>query len=78
MKVERARRKVDRPFKNRRFLRVRELIDGEVKHAWIVNMTDDGGVNYAEWHGGEGVPWIQDSVDPSWDLRLAHDARSAV
>ena len=45
----REQRSVERPFKDKRLLRVCEYIDSHLTHAWLVRMTDDGGTTIARW-----------------------------
>lgn len=60
MKIK-ARRVVERPFSDKRLLRVYECIDKEVKHAWLVRMTDDGGQTIKKWDKGDEKPdWLSD------------------
>jgi hypothetical protein len=55
------KREIDYPFPDKKVMRVTELIDGEIKHAWLVIK----GEIYGEWHGGSKKDWIP-SINVNW------------
>lgn len=57
------RREVERPFKDKKLLRVTESLSGEVRHGWLIMMTDAGGKTIGEWHFGFEKPeWMNENV----------------
>lgn len=70
MKISDMRREVERPFKNKQILRVKERFGEEILHAWLYKLTMDGGITIATYDKGEDTPdWLEGSEYTSSSIR---------